>query len=130
MRFLSLLTSSLLAGSALARSPLHVRKDLPELNKRAPRPAPQLQKRGKPNYGGPAKDGYIIEQTNATKSFAVDGTALPFVDFDIGESYAGLLPISNETDVSELYFWVRMQQKHSLRRTKPVSGRQVAYELT
>jgi carboxypeptidase D len=38
----------------------------------------------------------------------VNGTAgaIPDVNFDIGESYAGLLPISgaaNET--SELYFW-------------------------
>ena len=38
--------------------------------------------------------------------FAVNGTGIPDVDFDIGESYAGLLPIStavNET--RELYFW-------------------------
>lgn len=38
----------------------------------------------------------------------VNGTAgaIPEVDFDIGESYAGLMPISdkaNETD--QLYFW-------------------------
>jgi carboxypeptidase D len=44
--------------------------------------------------------------TNKTEKFAVDGTAIPEVKFDIGESYAGLLPISqaaNET--RELYFW-------------------------
>ncbi|CAH0052024.1 unnamed protein product [Clonostachys solani] len=44
--------------------------------------------------------------TNKTEKFAVDGTAIPEVKFDIGESYAGLLPISqaaNET--KELYFW-------------------------
>jgi carboxypeptidase D len=113
MHFRSLIASSLFASSVLARSgrsPLHVRKDVPEFNKRTPLEhtsgaSPHLQKRGKPNYGGPAKDGYIIEQTEQTKKFSVDGTALPFVDFDIGESYAGLLPISNESDVSELYFW-------------------------
>ncbi|OAA49581.1 serine-type carboxypeptidase [Metarhizium rileyi] len=41
-----------------------------------------------------------------TKKFAVDGKGLPEVDFDVGESYAGLLPISkkaNETD--NLFFW-------------------------
>jgi carboxypeptidase D len=27
------------------------------------------------------------------------------VTFDIGESYAGLMPISNKTNASELYFW-------------------------
>ena len=43
----------------------------------------------------------------------MNGTAIPDVDFDIGQSYAGLLPISsssqypnekNET-ISQLYFW-------------------------
>lgn len=36
----------------------------------------------------------------------MNGSAIPEVDFDIGESYAGLMPISkaaNET--RELYFW-------------------------
>ena len=36
--------------------------------------------------------------------FAVNGTGIPRVDFDVGESYAGLLPIGNDTS-SELYFW-------------------------
>ncbi|CCD44947.1 serine carboxypeptidase [Botrytis cinerea] len=44
--------------------------------------------------------------TNKTSSFWVDGTAIPDVDFDIGESYAGLLPISSEPDESrKFYFW-------------------------
>jgi len=39
--------------------------------------------------------------------FVVNGTAgaIPDVNFDIGESYAGLLPISSEANSSELYFW-------------------------
>jgi len=37
--------------------------------------------------------------------FAVDGRGVPEVDFDIGESYAGLLPISNQTNSPQLYFW-------------------------
>lgn len=38
--------------------------------------------------------------------FAVDGTAIPDVDFDIGESFAGLLPISDDQrDKNQLYFW-------------------------
>ena len=41
-----------------------------------------------------------------TKKFAVDGTAIPDVDFDIGESYAGLLPISGDSnETRELFFW-------------------------
>ena len=38
--------------------------------------------------------------------FAVDGTKIPDVAFDIGESYAGLLPISADPDESrKLFFW-------------------------
>lgn len=36
----------------------------------------------------------------------MDGTALPDVHFDIGESYAGLMPISDlPNEQRELYFW-------------------------
>jgi carboxypeptidase D len=39
-------------------------------------------------------------------AFVVNGTALPDVNFDIGESYAGLLPISDDPDETrKLYFW-------------------------
>jgi carboxypeptidase D len=38
--------------------------------------------------------------------FSVDGRAIPDVDFDIGESYAGLLPISSDAnEPRQLYFW-------------------------
>ncbi|KAI4191778.1 MAG: hypothetical protein LQ348_003430, partial [Seirophora lacunosa] len=40
------------------------------------------------------------------QEFVVNGTAIPDVDFDIGESYAGLLPISSASnETRELYFW-------------------------
>lgn len=39
-------------------------------------------------------------------AFAVNGTGIPEVPFDIGESYAGLLPISDSPDETrELFFW-------------------------
>ncbi|KAK6950642.1 hypothetical protein Daesc_007166 [Daldinia eschscholtzii] len=42
---------------------------------------------------------------NTTK-FAVNGTGIPDVDFDVGESYAGYLPITdNPDDTDELFFW-------------------------
>ncbi|KAH8165474.1 hypothetical protein CIB48_g2769 [Xylaria polymorpha] len=42
---------------------------------------------------------------NTTK-FAVNGTGVPDVDFDVGESYAGYLPISDDPDdKNELFFW-------------------------
>ncbi|KAK5701436.1 hypothetical protein LTR17_022595 [Elasticomyces elasticus] len=61
-------------------------------------PAKQTKRQG--GYGG---SRWL---TDATQKFAVNGTGIPDVPFDIGESYAGLLPISpasNET--RELYFW-------------------------
>jgi carboxypeptidase D len=42
--------------------------------------------------------------TNATAPFAVNGSSLPEIDFDIGESYAGSMPIGNSTTDS-LFFW-------------------------
>ncbi|KAI0206706.1 serine carboxypeptidase [Astrocystis sublimbata] len=42
---------------------------------------------------------------NTTK-FAVNGTGIPEVNFDVGESYAGYLPISDDKDdENELFFW-------------------------
>ncbi|RAL58572.1 hypothetical protein DID88_003348 [Monilinia fructigena] len=44
--------------------------------------------------------------TNSTAKFSVNGSAIPDVDFDVGESYAGLLPISREAnETRQLYFW-------------------------
>ncbi|KAF9224579.1 alpha/beta-hydrolase [Gyrodon lividus] len=38
--------------------------------------------------------------------FWVNGSALPLVDFDVGPSWAGLLPISNNpNETRQLYFW-------------------------
>ncbi|MCJ1386486.1 hypothetical protein MMC17_009612 [Xylographa soralifera] len=44
--------------------------------------------------------------TNKTASFAVNGSALPEINFDIGESYAGTLSIdSNANNYNRLWFW-------------------------
>ncbi|KAH8651086.1 serine-type carboxypeptidase F [Xylariales sp. PMI_506] len=44
--------------------------------------------------------------TDKSEKFAVNGTHFPQVPFDIGESYAGLLPITaNESDPNQLFFW-------------------------
>ncbi|KAF7535348.1 hypothetical protein G7054_g5477 [Neopestalotiopsis clavispora] len=43
---------------------------------------------------------------NNTQKFAVDGASLPEFSFDIGESYAGLLPITSDpNDPNKLWFW-------------------------
>lgn len=38
------------------------------------------------HFDGPPKTRFL---TNKTKEFAVDASKLPFVDFELGESYAG-----------------------------------------
>ncbi|MCJ1438585.1 hypothetical protein MMC27_007975 [Xylographa pallens] len=44
--------------------------------------------------------------TNKTASFAVNGSALPDINFDIGESYAGTLSINaNANNHNRLWFW-------------------------
>ncbi|KAI4269871.1 MAG: hypothetical protein LQ337_007029 [Flavoplaca oasis] len=44
--------------------------------------------------------------TDATQQFAVNGSGIPDVDFDVGESYAGLLPISSSpNETRQLFFW-------------------------
>ena len=47
----------------------------------------------------PSTNAYL---NNRTQPFWVNGSALPEVKFDIGESYSGLLPIDNS---KELFFW-------------------------
>ncbi|KAH0547545.1 hypothetical protein FGG08_000270 [Glutinoglossum americanum] len=44
--------------------------------------------------------------TQQTRPFQVDGKKIPDVDFDVGESYAGLMPISSDPHESrKLFFW-------------------------
>jgi carboxypeptidase D len=41
-----------------------------------------------------------------TLAFAVDGSTLPNITWDVGESYAGLLPITQEkNETRKLFFW-------------------------
>ncbi|OHW92254.1 serine carboxypeptidase [Colletotrichum incanum] len=50
------------------------------------------------------------------QQFAVDGTNIPNVAFDAGESYAGLLPINSSrigSETQELYFWFFPEEKPS-----------------
>nr|POF01230.1 putative serine carboxypeptidase [Quercus suber] len=108
MHWTSLAASCLLASSAVAKRPLeHVRKANRGPEKRADVPLPHHDAWGSPGWGWHhgQHNKTIIPQTKNTTKFAVDGKAIPEVDFDIGESYAGVLPISEEKDASELYFW-------------------------
>lgn len=72
----------------------------------------QLQKISKRDQADVASAASSLDKraprflTAKTEKFVVNGSALPEVDFDVGESYAGLLPISKHPDESrQLYFW-------------------------
>ncbi|KAF1832456.1 alpha/beta-hydrolase [Decorospora gaudefroyi] len=102
MKLLSLLGSLLCASTALAASSPHKRgvfdKVRPAVERRVP--------------GQPFKNSEIQKRassfflTNKTEPYAVNGTGIPEVPFDIGESYAGVLPISDDPDETrKLFFW-------------------------
>lgn len=98
----ALVTALASTASAFTRNPAHVNKRhlLDNI-----RPATHLNTRDVPPAYS-SKNGSTIMPKNAnTTKFAVDGTAIPDVHFDIGESYAGLLPISDKANASELFFW-------------------------
>src|SRR5438552_10367431 len=81
------------------RSLQHVgKKDIRRVNRRAP--VPQSY------YGGSPDNSTHKWLNDKTKKFYVDGANIPDVKFDAGESYAGLLPISDKkTEERKLYFW-------------------------
>lgn len=58
-----------------------------------------LQKRQTHQPSRPSTTHYL---NHKTKPYWVNGSALPEVHFDIGESYSGLLPIDHS---KELFFW-------------------------
>ncbi|KAF2091896.1 alpha/beta-hydrolase [Saccharata proteae CBS 121410] len=104
MRVATWLSFCALAAGALARrSPQHVGKKLPDGFPR-PRRGDAMPK-AQPVEPVKRSSEYLVPQNNKTIPFTVNGTALPDVDFDIGESYAGLLPINDKTDGRSLYFW-------------------------
>jgi len=114
MHFSLLLTACACVGSVVARAPA---------GRHVPRNVDDSHGHGDPNWGAkswppnptygsahpswphPTAKPSIIPQNSNTTKFKVDGTKIPDVNFDVGESYAGLLPISDEPNVSELYFW-------------------------
>jgi len=61
--------------------------------------------------------------SNQRVEFAVNGTGIPEVDFDLGESYAGLLPIGDANDTNQLYFWF-------FPSTNPAAEKEIAIWLT
>ncbi|CBY02081.1 hypothetical protein IAQ61_006666 [Plenodomus lingam] len=101
MKAFSVFASLLCASTALAGNSRFRRYDFdrvtPVVEKRAankPFEHPEIQKRA------------LSFLTNKTEAFSVNGTGIPEVSFDVGESYAGLLPISDDpAETRKLFFW-------------------------
>ncbi|KAI9813574.1 MAG: hypothetical protein M1827_003643 [Pycnora praestabilis] len=97
MRFLTSFVVLAIASLAAARSAQHVGKKLPEV---APRQKRELFDRRESTL---SKRSYL---NNGTAPFSVNGSGIPDVNFDVGESYAGLLPISSAVnETQQLFFW-------------------------
>jgi len=48
----------------------------------------------------------LLIKLGGSSEFAINGTGIPDVDFDIGEAYAGRMSISDDLDgPDKLYFW-------------------------
>ncbi|KAF1943884.1 alpha/beta-hydrolase [Clathrospora elynae] len=104
MKLLSVFGTLLCASTALAaNTPRH----RGFLNKAAKKPILERRVVGEP-FRNPEiqKRASSFFLTEKSKPFAVNGTGIPEVPFDIGESYAGLLPISDDPEETrKLFFW-------------------------
>ncbi|THW89173.1 alpha/beta-hydrolase [Aureobasidium pullulans] len=92
---------SLLPSPVLARSPKSAKYERIQHERRIEMFAAQKEQQQDQRLQKRANHAYL---TNNTAPFAVNGSGLPEVDFDIGESYAGSMPIGNSTTDS-LFFW-------------------------
>ncbi|KAF5026914.1 hypothetical protein F66182_944 [Fusarium sp. NRRL 66182] len=96
----SLLVFGALSQAAFNKGAINVfNRDHPRRHNQRRAPAPPRQ----PTLNKRAGSKFLNKNS---EKFVVNGSAIPEVDFDIGESYAGLLPISQDPDESrQLYFW-------------------------
>ncbi|KAL4723067.1 hypothetical protein ACLX1H_010308 [Fusarium chlamydosporum] len=104
MRF-SLIGSSLLALGSLVEAGFN-QGALNAFNRPHPRNYEQKRAPVPPQQSAFQKRAKSKFLNKKSEKFAVNGSAIPEVDFDVGESYAGLLPISQSPDEErELFFW-------------------------
>ncbi|KAF3482053.1 carboxypeptidase cpdS [Arthroderma uncinatum] len=108
MHGFSFLVLALSAIDAAVAGSIPSRRSLQHVGKRDPLPAA----RNVPTFDFSESTTHTVNKRQSsrlnskTNKYAVDGTKIPEVQFDIGESYAGLMPISTKHDESrKLYFW-------------------------
>lgn len=75
------------------------------------RRAEQIRKRLKHDWVHATREPVLKKRASPflnskSEKFLVNGSALPDIDFDVGQSFAGVLPNSDHPDESrKLYFW-------------------------
>ncbi|KAK0108320.1 hypothetical protein ONS95_003136 [Cadophora gregata] len=100
---LSSIVSAIALTASVTSAALHSGRSLKHVGK-ADKPR-KMQQRASPVKTHDRR-GAPQHLTDSTTKYAVNGSAIPEVDFDIGESYAGLMPISKAAnESSQLYFW-------------------------
>lgn len=112
MKLSALLSYSLLTVGVLGRSAQHVGKQITKRDQQ--RAAPERRSAG--DFPRRQSSKYATARTESEfarsrctsltwPEYAVNGTGVPYVDFDLGESYAGLMNITDNSDDGQLYFW-------------------------
>ncbi|KAL8830342.1 MAG: hypothetical protein Q9191_001483 [Dirinaria sp. TL-2023a] len=103
MKFsLTFVSALLCASSVSALNPAQ------KVARRVANKAPVIERRTPTEpFSNPRLEKRASQYLNAnTEKFVVNGTGIPDVPFDVGESYAGLLPISSApNETRELFFW-------------------------
>ncbi|KAF3760780.1 hypothetical protein M406DRAFT_73241 [Cryphonectria parasitica EP155] len=108
MRWSHLLCPLALAGAACARRSTRHVSAFDKRRAEAGRSVPEVDlPKKRQEHHGYKRDNTTEYQflTNTTSKFLVDGTAIPDVDFDVGESYAGSIPVTTDADGNYLFYW-------------------------
>ncbi|CUS14441.1 unnamed protein product [Tuber aestivum] len=90
-----------LTGIVSAMGPVDTIRQHPELAKRA-----QFETRNEPESEVNERRSKSKYYNSNTAKYWVNGNKIPDVNFDVGESYAGLMPISKDkNETRQLWFW-------------------------
>ncbi|KAG1800310.1 Alpha/Beta hydrolase protein [Suillus plorans] len=100
MRLLAVFATLLAVATASGRF-----MTMQEVNERRLEAVKRWQTSGSQNVKSGGVQNITFTNPKASE-FYVDGKSLPLVDFDVGPSWAGLLPISNSpNETRKLFFW-------------------------
>lgn len=98
--------SKLAAGLLSVAAVADAKRSFQHVGKRDPTPKSTIDEHTLEHFLATRKVAAPKFLNDNTTKYAVNGTGIPDVDFDVGESYSGYLPITdNPDDTDELFFW-------------------------